>query len=300
MRRIAAALILGGTAALAAETSAPHDEAFWRKLSASGFAVPEGAKAGELLVEASALLGSPDPTLRDGVAYGAAAEWILRKKLIEPPELRRLLGLWTPNLKKGVGEKGDDRVLLRSFSALELSVLAARDVQAPFLEPAELTTLVDDALAYLAAEKDLRGYDAKKGWLHATAHTADLLKFLARNPRVPPADAARILSGIGAKAREAGEVFAWGEDERLASAVLAVLRRGDIDAASWSTWLDGLAGTGSGLWDAPSLDVKQFAAVQNAKHLLARLHVLLYSVPEPAPKLVEARAQVMGALEKLP
>ena len=88
------------------------------------------------------------------------------------------------------------------------------------------------------AERDLRGYDAKKGWMHATAHTADLLKFLARNPRLSAADAARILNGIGAKIRDAGEVFAWGEDERLASAVLAVLRRGDLDVAAWTGWLD--------------------------------------------------------------
>jgi hypothetical protein len=300
MRRLGIALIVVSATALAAEQTPTHDEAFWRKLAADQFAVPEGASPGDLLVEASPLLGSPDSTLRDGVAYEAAAEWILRKKIVEPAGLRRLLALWTPNLKSGVGESGDDRILLRSFSALELSVLAARDVQAPHLEPAELKGLVDAALAYLAAERDLRGYDAKKGWMHATAHTADLLKFLARNPRVTAADAARILDGIGAKVRDAGIVFAWGEDERLASAVLAVVRRGDIDAAAWTGFLDGLASSAKGLWDSPALDVKQFATVQNGKHLLARLHVLLASVPDAPSKLVEARAQVMGALEKLP
>ena len=278
----------------------PHDEAFWRGLAGAGFAVPEGASAGELLAEASAFLGSPDPTLRDGVAYGAAAEWILKKKIVEPVDLRRLAQTWTTNLKAGIGETGNDGVLLRSFSALELSLIAARDLQAPFLEPAELKSLVDAALGYLAAERDLRGYDAKKGWIHATAHTADLLKFLARNPRVSAADAGRILTGIGTKVREAGEVFAWGEDERLASAVLAVLRRGDLDMVAWTGWLEALAAPAKGLWDTPAIDAKQFSAVQNAKHLLARLHVLLYATPEPSPKLVDARAQVLGALEKLP
>jgi uncharacterized protein DUF2785 len=294
VRVLGIALILGMGAA------PPHDEAFWRKLAGAGFEVPEGASAGELLVEASTLLASPDPTLRDGVAYGAAADWILKKKVVEPAELRRLLSLWTANLKSGVGQAGDDRLLLRSFSALDLSLLAARDVQASWMEPEELKSLLDAALSYLTAERDLRGYDARKGWMHATAHTADLLKFLARNSRVSAADAARILNGIGAKIRDAGEVFAWGEDERLASAVLAVLRRGDLDAAAWTGWLDALAAPAKGLWDTPAIDAKQFAAVQNAKHLLARVHVLLYAVPEPSPKLVEARAQVLGTLEKLP
>jgi len=293
-------LIAGAVLAAAPNPSPTHDEAFWRKLAADKFVVPEGSSAGDLLVEMSPLLASPDPTLRDGITYDAAAEWILRKKLLTPTEQKRLIVLWTPNLKKGIGETGNDGVLLRSFSALELSLLAARDLQESYLDAAELKALLDDALAYLAAERDLRGYDDKKGWMHATAHTADLLKFLARNPKVTPADAARILDGIGAKVREAGIVFAWGEDERLASGVMAVLRRGDLDAATWTGWLDTMAGASKGLWDVPALDAKKFATEQNVKHLLARIHVLLYAVPEPAPKLVEARAQVMGALEKLP
>jgi hypothetical protein len=293
-------LMSGALLAAGAPPPPAHDEAFWRKLAAEKFVVPEGASAGDLLVEMSPLLASPDPTLRDGITYDAAAEWILRRKLLSPAEQKRLIALWTPNLKKGIGETGNDGLLLRSFSALELSLLAARDLQESYLDAGELKALVDDALAYLAAERDLRGYDEKKGWMHATAHTADLLKFLARNPKVTPADAARILDGIGTKVRGAGVVFAWGEDERLASAVMAVLRRGDLDAAAWTGWLDTLAGASKGLWDVPALDVRKFATEQNVKHLLARLHVLLSAVPEPSPSLIEARAQVMSALEELP
>ncbi len=278
----------------------PRDAAYWRRLAETKFVVPEGASAGTLLEEASALLGSPDPGLRDGVGYAAAAEWIVRRKVVEPAELRRLLALWTQNLKVGVGQAGDDGVLLRSFSALDLSLLAARDLDTPYLEPAELTGLLDAALGYLAAERDLRAYDAQKGWIHATAHTADLVKFLARNPRLPRADAARVLPAIGAKLREAGEVFAWGEDERLASASLAVVRRKDFDPAWLSVWQDGLVAPAEGLWEAPALDVRRFAAVQNAKHVLARLHVLLSVVPEPPAAVTDARGSVLHALERLP
>lgn len=292
MRSLLLALVLAG--------AVPRDAAFWRELAGKKFAVPEGAAPGALLVEASALLGSPDPTLRDGVAYAAAAEWIVRKKVVEPPQLRELLGLWTPNLRSGIGAKGGDEVLLRSFSALCLSLLAARDLDTPYLEAAELSSLLDAALSYLAAERDLRGYDRDKGWIHATAHTADLLKFLARNPRLPRADAARILPGIGAKLRDAGEVLAWGEDERLASAVLAVARRKDLDPAWLEAWLADVAASAKGLWEAPALDVRQFAAVQNGKHVLARLHVLLSVVPDAPPAIVDARERVLHALEQLP
>lgn len=294
-----AAVVLGATAAAVAQAPA-HDAAFWRQLAASGYAVPEGASAGELLLESGSLLGSPDPSLRDRIAYGLAESWVIDKKIVEPADMRKFVAALIPNLKKGVGTKGDDGVLLRSFSALDLSLLAARDLDEPYLEPVERKTLLDAALAYLSAERDLRGHEPKKGWMHATAHTADLLKFLARNPAVPPADAARILAAIGEKIREAGEVFAWGEDERLASAVLAVVRRGDVDPAAWHGWLDKLATLSEGgWWEAPELDVKKFAALQNGKHLLARLYVLLHAVPE-SPKVVEARGDVLDALKKLP
>ena len=288
--------LLGG----AAPQAPKKDEAFWRALAESKFAVPEGASPGALLQEIGPLLASPDPTLRDGVGYGAAAEWIVRKKLVEPGDLRKLLAQWTKNLEDGVGQTGNDRVLLRSFSALDLSLLAQRDLDTPYLEPAELTALLNAGLGYLAAERDLRGHDAGKGWIHATAHTADLLKALARNPNLPRADAARLLPGIGAKLRETGEVFAWGEDERLASAVLSVVRRKDFDPAWLDAWHEGLVKSSEGLWDAPVLDERRFAAVQNAKHVLARLHVLFSAVPEAPPAVTEARGRVLETLKRLP
>lgn len=295
-----AAFVLAATAAASAPAPA-HDAAYWRRLAANGFAVPEGASADDLLLESAALLGSTDPGLRDGIAYGVAENWVIERKLIEPQVMRKFAAALTLNLAKGIGTKDDDGVLLRSFSALDLSLLAARDVKDPYLEPAERKALLEAALAYLSAERDLRGHDPNKGWIHATAHTADLLKFLARNPAVAPSDAARILVAIEDKIRDAGEVFAWGEDERLASAVLAVIRRGDVDPAAWHGWLDALAALSEGGWlEAPHLDVKKFAALQNGKHLLARLYVLLSAVPEPPPKVVGAQGEVLDALKKLP
>jgi hypothetical protein len=40
---------------------------------------------------------------------------------------------------------------------------------------------VDLLTGYLRDERDLRGFDPKKGWMHATAHTADLLAELSRS-----------------------------------------------------------------------------------------------------------------------
>ena len=94
----------------------------------------------------------------------------------EPQSLRALLRQWTHNLENGLGTAGDDRVFGRSFLALNLSLIAAGDLSAPFLEPAEAQAFFDRMLDYVARERDLRGFDPAHGWMH-TAALAPYLRF---------------------------------------------------------------------------------------------------------------------------
>jgi hypothetical protein len=61
------------------------------------------------------------------------------------------------NLTKGVGEQGNDLALLRSFSLLVLTSIVYEDITYHWLEKSSVKQLLDQALIYLAAEKDLRG-----------------------------------------------------------------------------------------------------------------------------------------------
>jgi hypothetical protein len=78
---------------------------------------------------------------------------------VSASELHRLLALWTDNLRVGSGEVGTDSVLLRSFSALNLSLLAARDSRRSFLDEDECATFLSTILTYFRDERDLRGFD---------------------------------------------------------------------------------------------------------------------------------------------
>ena len=133
--------------------------------------------------------------------------------------------------------------------------------------------------------------------MHATAHTADLLKFLARSPRLRPADQGRILEAVAAKLRAAGATFTHGENERLAAAALALVLRKDFDAAAFARFLAEVAAPGEHLWDqGPLVDPARYAATQNGKDLLRSLYVALVlnkAAPEPP------RAEILKTLEKL-
>ena len=274
-----------------------HDRSFWSGIAKNRFEVPAGESADALVLELSAFLGSPDPELRDDFAYSIAAAWIYRDRRVSEKVLHELLKAWNANLQVGLGGTGSDTLFLRAFSVLDLSLLAALDNQHPFLDDAEYAALLSAALAYLAGEKDLRAYDPRHGWMHATAHTADLLKFLARSPRLRPADQGRILEAVAAKLRAAGATFTHGENERLAAAVQSLVLRKDFDAAAFARFLAEVAAPGEHLWDqGPLVDPARYAATQNGKDLLRSLYVALVlnkAAPEPP------RPDILKTLEKL-
>lgn len=293
-------LLFLGPLLQAPATPPRHDEAFWRSIVAAKFAVPAGESPAALLLELDTLLASPDPRLRDGCGYEIAAAWIYRDRAVGDAELRRVLRAWQANLGRGLGDSGDDGVLLRSFSALDLSVLAAADLKQPFLSPEDRAGLLESALDYLAREKDLRAYDPVKGWIHATAHTADLLKFLARADTLPASAATRIAAAIEAKLDAAPAVFTHGEDERLAAALLALLLRPDADGRLLDGWLARLRVAHAALWaTGPLVDPSAYARVQNQKNTLAAVHLLLSQRARQAPLAPAALAAQAAILETL-
>jgi uncharacterized protein DUF2785 len=242
-------LLSVGTSVCAAQP--PHDRAFWVALRASGFTVPQDVAVLPLALEAAALLASTDPELRDDIAYSAIESWVYRQQRLDRHELERLRTTLAGNARRGLGDGPNDGLFLRSFSLLALAVLAAEDMKRPFLGPQHFEDLIDIAINELAHERDLRGYVPGKGWGHATAHCADLLKFLARSERLLAQQQPRMVNAIAGRLRSAGLVFVWGEDARLATALSAIATRADADPAPFIEWCKRLEEEQAALWSGP-------------------------------------------------
>ena len=285
---------IGAELATAERGASAHGKVFWQAIAKNDYAVPAGAAAAELTEELSGMLGSRDPELRDEIAYTALAYWIYEKRLLSPAELRPLIAEWVGNLSRDVGSLGSDSVLRRSFSALVLSVVVARDNAAPFLEEKEFRSILEQALAYFDAEKDLRGYDPEVGWMHSAAHTADLLKFLGRSRYLTRGDQAAILGAVSRKLRSAGVVFTFGEDERMARAALSIIGRADFDSGGFRDWLSGCKPVPPG---SAQPAVSELRSYQNLKDMLSKLEVLLVSLPPDSPHAKEAGAAVLDTIK---
>jgi hypothetical protein len=230
------------------------------------------------------------------LAFEILTSWIHDKKLLAPDDLRTLQRVLQAQLRHGIATPNTDDTLLRSFSALTLSIVAARDNATPYLTAAEYNGLLDAALAYFQDERDTRGYDPQKGWIHTAAHTADLLKFLARSPNLTPPGQTRILSAVLAKNRDAATAFAQGEDERMARIVISIVRRPDFAREDFRSWLAAAEQVAT----FPKLPtVEGFRAFQNVRHLLASLWTELSADERPSEGADFARTALRETLKKL-
>lgn len=288
---LVAAILVSTSAAL----NPQHDRAFWRAIAKDRYAVPNHESADALAHELSAMLESPNPELRDDLAYSILAHWIYRRDTLSTPALLSLTDEWRANLKSGIGEAGTDSVLKRSFSALCLSEMAKREAKAPFLGADRYHNLLAEAIAYLQAERDLRGYDASLHWIHATAHTADLLAALADNSLLTADEAAATLKAIDARLSTASSVYTQGEQDRLAAAVVSVIRRKDFDSSTFEPWLAHFDDEDRDVWTATT--VESLAHYQNHNYMLQALTVRI-SLEGDSPQMAKYREKVLAVLAK--
>jgi hypothetical protein len=264
-----------------AQPQPPHDRAFWRAVIAQKYQVPTGQAVLPLAMELSRFVTSTDPELRDSFGYEILAKWIHRSGKLSSNDLDALRKAFIPFGLTGIGESGTDTVFTRSFAILNLKELAAADLTTPFLTQASFDDLFVLAEQSLSAEKDLRGYVTEKGWAHATAHGADLMRILARNTKLSVAQQGRLVASISSRARTAGIVFAWGEDARLAAALVSVANRSNADTGAFDAWFVALRAEHQQLWEG-NFDTTAYMRVRAQVNVLAQFSSLVARQNNPA------------------
>jgi hypothetical protein len=273
------------------------DKQFWVELSKNQYEIPGSQTLTELTQEIFSIhLGSADPELRDEIGYPVYANW-LKQQRYSPVEIRAHVRELLANLDRGIGETGSDAVFLRAFSVLFLAEIVHNDNRYDFFEKADVEAILEKGIAYLGGEKDPRGFVPVKGWAHALAHTADLLMVLAKNRHLAAGELKRILAAISTKMfHAAGGIYVHGEDERLANAVIEVLRRNLLTTDEIKDWALTFIKEN---WRDAYMDERRNNAFQNTRNLLRSIYLTLKSDETELPKRNEIEGIFLEVLKEL-
>lgn len=213
------------------------DKEFWLAVQENEYAVPDGYSAAELTEELFTYIGSLDPMLRDGIGYETFANWLAKGKY-SPEQLNGYVTRLVLGLQDGLGERDTDTVFARTFSALFLAEIIHHDNKKAVLDKESVLSVYARAVAYLAEEKDARGFVSGKGWAHSLAHTADLLYVLSSNRFLAREELERILYAVTEKLTGPTDwVYIYNEEDRLVQVVLGAVQRNLLDEFFYKEWL---------------------------------------------------------------
>lgn len=265
---------------------------YWRQVLEKGLQVPTDRPLDELTAELTRMLGSPDPALRDGTAFPALGTWIDRGVYDE-----LLSGLgdgMAAGLTVGLGESGTDSVFRRAFSVLVLAAVIERDSAEHLLPAATVLRWGDQIVSWYLRERDLRGYVPGKGWAHAVAHGADAIGSLAGSRHFGVHELTVLLDVLADRVLLDEQPLVCGEPDRMASAVVAVLRRGLVPVKVVEPWVSRIAGRANPYVIREDRD--PFLPTCNAQQLLRSLYLQLALAGDPPPERADLVLVTVEAL----
>jgi len=265
---IAAALVISSCASSHAQTPttcppAGYDRAQLDALKASEWAVPDDRARNRLALALTACVASPDPTVRDGIAFEAYAHW-LRARQLTPQTMRAL----AVDLESRLFAS-DPTGFEQPFAALVLSEVARADRIEAYLDEPARQRLFDNAIRYFTQVRDYRGFDEREGWRHGVAHGSDLLLQLGLNPALGASDVLRIADAIAAQVAPEGHFYIYGESERLARPIIFMAQRGLLSEAQWTTYFAQFANVG----ENPYASQAGLARIHNTKAFLQTIYL---------------------------
>lgn len=250
--------------------------AYWKQVLEDGLEVPTDRPLDELTEELTRMLGSTDSDLRDGTAYPALGTWIDRGVYDE-----LLTGLgdgMAAGLTVGLGESGTDSVFRRAFSVLVLATVVERDTEQHLVPAEKVLRWGDQIVTWYLRERDLRGLVAGKGWAHTVAHGADAIGSLAESRHFGLQELTVLLDVIADRLLTIESPLLAGEPDRMANAVMAILRRNVVPTTIVAPWVSRLAAHANPFGSGTGED--RFPPTHNAQQLLRSLYLQLALGPD--------------------
>ena len=183
-------------------------------------------------------IGDENPHVRDDLVYEILAHLFYDQVLDEKTLEVYMLKLASDDyLSFDLENTHEHSVLKRSFSILQLVILVHVHIRDHIINQKIISNVFDKFLDYFLNETILTGYDAKVGWIHTVAHSADLMKALMQVPSFDQTHIKKIFQAVSLKMKNHQHLYAFNEDERIADALLIGIKRNLLTNEYRDQWL---------------------------------------------------------------
>lgn len=208
-----------------------------KSIKENGYKVPEGINSYQLSLVMMDNIGNTDSELRDDLILSNLFTWI-NDGILSSKELYELLkiALDEQHILKGLGNINDS-VFSRTFSTEIIAAIIYRHRRGKFISEGDIQKAFNTVLKFYNEDKDVRGYVEGKGWAHGAAHGADALDEFARCEEIGYEGLKLILDAIYKKVNINHYGYIHFEDERIITAVKAILERKIVPIKEIEDWI---------------------------------------------------------------
>ncbi|SHH32802.1 Protein of unknown function [Clostridium collagenovorans DSM 3089] len=206
-----------------------------RNIKDNKYAVPEGVNPYKLSLELMDYIGDIDGELRNDLIYSVLVGWIMTDVLtFEEAHNIFMIALDEKHILNGLGEI-NDTVFGRTFSVEVAACIIYKHRK--LLSDSDILKAFNAVLKFYNEDRDVRGFVEGKSWAHGAAHGADALMELAQCEIIGYEGLKEILDSIHKKIKINYYGYINNEDERMISAVKAVLERDIIPVEEIKEWI---------------------------------------------------------------
>lgn len=208
-----------------------------KSIEKNEYAVPAGVDPFQLSLVMMGYIGDVDSELRDELILNTLYQWI-NAGVLTKMEVHDLLmiALDEEHLLKELGHINDS-VFCRTFSAEVVAFIICRHRKEKFLSESDIHKALVNTLKFYNEDKDVRGFVDGKGWAHGAAHGADALNEFARCDEIGYQELHSILDAIYKKVHVNQYGYIHFEDERMITAVKAILERKVVPIKEIEDWI---------------------------------------------------------------
>lgn len=206
-----------------------------RDIKDNKYSVPKDVNPYKLSLELMDYIGDIDGELRNDLLYGVLVNWIIADVLtFEEAHDIFMIALDEKHIFNGLGEI-NDTVFNRTFSVEVAACIIYKHRK--LLSDSDILMAFNKVLKFYNEDKDVRGFVEDKSWAHGAAHGADALNELIQCQIIGYEELKQILDSIYKKININYYGYINNEDERMISAIKAILERDIVPVGEIEEWI---------------------------------------------------------------